>query len=292
MRRLLSLLAVLALTGCGAYQQIATMSPVDDSAVLTEDGYVCKEGNLTFTYNFWEENGNAGFLITNNGEKDVYLDITESTFIKNGRAFDYYPELTKSHKRSEVNKRRSLTRRIYKGTTDISAAVLYNFGNAGKASAAVTKEVGQIATVNFQETHIENASVSKQLVCIPAGTSKYFTQFAVSYDLIRLYGIDRFPYKGTSGRSFEIGESPIVIENRLCIYEDIARGNHTKHLISNKFYLSGFINIKERNAYKMYVPEPNSISLPKYYMNTYRNPASFYINYVHTRFNDIPSRSE
>ena len=59
--------------------------------VVTKDGKLVHEsGDFTVRYNFFAENGDAGFWFINNSDSVVFLNLAESFFILNGHANDYY----------------------------------------------------------------------------------------------------------------------------------------------------------------------------------------------------------
>jgi hypothetical protein len=74
-----------------AYSQ--TMFQKDNTLVYEDD-------NCTVTYNLWSEYGNAGFAFFNKSEENIYVNLGESFFIRNGMAYDYYQSRTFSESQS------------------------------------------------------------------------------------------------------------------------------------------------------------------------------------------------
>lgn len=88
-------LTVLFCSSCSQlfYQQIATLS--SDNVTLRDNGdYAYEDGMMTIEYDFWAESGKFTFIVTNNSDEDIYLNMAESYFINNGYAQDYYQART------------------------------------------------------------------------------------------------------------------------------------------------------------------------------------------------------
>lgn len=95
-KRFFLLLTVMVMTSCGmsvVYYQIATISSPQMS--VSDDGRFCyNENDLTIDYDFWSDHGKVGFIITNNTDEDIFIDLSRSFLIVNGMTFDYYRNLT------------------------------------------------------------------------------------------------------------------------------------------------------------------------------------------------------
>lgn len=62
---------------------------------VSDDGRFCyNENDLTIDYDFWSDHGKVGFIITNNTDEDIFIDLSRSFLIVNGMTFDYYRNLT------------------------------------------------------------------------------------------------------------------------------------------------------------------------------------------------------
>ena len=93
MKKLFLLLAIASwlLTSCtpSVFMQIATLS--SDNVNLQKNGsFAYKDTLMTIEYDFWSKTGKFSFLITNNSDNDIYLNLSESYFVNNGYAYDYY----------------------------------------------------------------------------------------------------------------------------------------------------------------------------------------------------------
>ena len=80
-------------TGCSkkTYYQVYQTQPVNSEAVQPKDGNMVHDGSdCTVSYNFFAEEGNAGYWFTNNTDSVIFISLSESFFILNGTAYDHY----------------------------------------------------------------------------------------------------------------------------------------------------------------------------------------------------------
>lgn len=94
MKKLLVLLAVLTLNSCAAYyQQIVTMS--SPQMRLSDKGELrFSDLGVTLSYDFWSENGQMNYLVTNDSDSDISINMSSSFLVANGLANDYYKKRT------------------------------------------------------------------------------------------------------------------------------------------------------------------------------------------------------
>lgn len=81
--------ALLLLSSCSKvfYQVYNTEAPgmVEQGSSLVYENEDCK-----IMYNLWSEDGNAGFMMHNKTDEDLFLHLSQTFFIRNGEAFDYF----------------------------------------------------------------------------------------------------------------------------------------------------------------------------------------------------------
>ena len=82
---------LLSLTSCAPifYYQSYKIEPVNN-VTKSSNPLVYEDENLIVEYNFWGEGGNVEFLLYNKSDKNIYVNLKESFFIRNGIAFDYF----------------------------------------------------------------------------------------------------------------------------------------------------------------------------------------------------------
>ena len=96
MKKIMYLFSLLTLTSCAvAFQQIASIS--SPQMHLADDGHFAySEDDIVVDYNFWAPSGKMSFVITNNLESDVYVDLGRSFLVVNGITYDYFQNRTYS----------------------------------------------------------------------------------------------------------------------------------------------------------------------------------------------------
>lgn len=224
-----SVAVLMMATACAPtyYRQVTTLS--SDDVKFNERGeFVYENDMVCIKYNFWKENGSVDFLVTNNTDDDIYLDLAQSFFIRNGYAFDYFKN------RSWQATGYGDTHGYINGdlfTSNTSASALY----ASRTLFSSIYSAYQVTSQNGQEVTYQEMPV----VCIPAHSSKSFGEYKVSASAYRECDFNRTPKSNEeSVREFSRETSPLVIENRLMfIFGDV-------HIpVTNMFYASKFQNI-------------------------------------------------
>lgn len=198
------------------FQQIATLS--SENVEFKSDGtFIYEDPILSVKYNFWSESGKFDFIVTNKTDDNLYLDLSESYFINNGYAYDYYRART-------------------------FVTVHSSAGNSSNAVAWLSNAVNTDTSASYSGGYVEYAE--RPLVCIPAHSSKVFEEFSVASSVFRECGFIRDPSRReTAVKVYNALTSPRVIENRL-----VFRLCDITLPITNVFYVSKFQNIAYDNA--------------------------------------------
>lgn len=250
-KSLFSLIAVALLcSACSPvfYQQIATLS--SENVTLKNDGsFAYEDGVMTIEYDFWSESGQFSFIITNNSDDDIYLNLAESYFVNNGYAHDYYQARTYVYTSRNVASTGSTASAAVAGHASVSAAgtaqSLYGGIVGVAASLGATKGYGASKTYSVASekgTSVEFAE--KAIVCIPAHSFKVFEEFSVSSSVFRECGFVRDPSKKENAvREYTDYTSPRVIENRL-----VFNIGDNAIPVTNIFYVSQYQNISTDDA--------------------------------------------
>ena len=135
MKKIMYLFSLLTLTSCAvAFQQIASIS--SPQMQLADDGHFAySEDDIVVDYNFWAPSGKMSFVITNNLESDVYVDLGRSFLVVNGITYDYFQNRTYSLNYADT----FMSSDGYE-TSNTLAAAAAAFSEAGrKADGAVSR---------------------------------------------------------------------------------------------------------------------------------------------------------
>lgn len=200
------------------YRQVTTLS--SDNVKFNDKGdYVYENDIVSIEYNFWTEKGRVDFVVTNNTDDNIYLDLSQSFLIKNGYAYDYFKN--RSWQRNSEST-------VVSSTSNTSGMYVFRTLFGQSYATQQTSRTGD--AVSYQEMSV---------VCIPAHSSKSFGEYSVSSGVYRECDFNRIPKsKEESVREFSQETSPLVIENRLMfILGDV-------HIpVTNMFYASKYQNI-------------------------------------------------
>ncbi|PKQ63784.1 hypothetical protein BZG02_07080 [Labilibaculum filiforme] len=257
--------AVLALfsTGCGSsvFYQVYNVKPVNVDTT-NSNSLKFEDENCVVNYNLWGEYGNMNFRFYNKTDKNIYLDMSESFFIINNEAHDYFQNRVYSESSSQ--------------------------GVAAKKTLAVSETSSVLSQIS-QQTLVASgtAAISKgysvstseqRIVCIPAKTSKLFSEFKINSTILRDCDLLRFPKrKEITPKAYDISDSPLVFSNRF-LY---TIGNSTEAVsLENKFYVSEIANYPQEEMFDMdYEEFCGEKSFAKRSYNKYVSSKSFYIQY-------------
>jgi hypothetical protein len=194
------------------YYQVFKVIP--EKGTIMKDRIIFEDQNCMVFYNFWtEDGGNVGFSIYNKTEQDLILDFTQTFFILNGVAYDYYQNS-------------SITRTSMSGTTLSSISYPYYY------YPWVRTPVKYSGT---SSTSYSNTYVEKPQLIVPPNTQRTVSQFRVANyrylncDLLKAPSPKRVktikfeksssPYVFYNLITYKIGKDSVRMENRFFVAE-------------------------------------------------------------------------
>lgn len=217
------------------YHQVYEVSSTNAG---NDQGLVYSDANCTMTYNFWKEEGNAGFWFENKTDRDLFVDLSKSFFIKNGVAYDYY--------RNRVTG--------FSEKKEVSYSVGYDVYLHG---LPLSEDIKSMNTGTATQT---TYYVEPREICIPAQTRKFVTcDYPIYIDVFRDCNLPLYPtmerkwnndtktymYKPPVVSYFELQNSPIVFKNIITYRtEDSSVVVKTER----EFFVSQVANYEEREA--------------------------------------------
>lgn len=287
MKRVLLILSIaMLLGGCiPVYQQIATLSS-NQVEFNTQGKYIAETPTFSIEYDFWDSKGVVGFLVTNNSDSDLFLNLSDSYLVNNGYAYDYFQNRIYGFSQGQSSTNSSQ----YSIKGSIGAGVVIGGSTSGYVgngivtsySAAVDRSVVKTDGISIKQSRSSNYGqsveyVEQKTICIPARSSKYFEEFSVTNKLIRECGLPRNPSKRENVvKKYTQDNSPRTMENRLVFVHN----NETIHVV-HTFYISEICNIAEKQVTEKYYPEKcdGSKSLTPIIVHKLAAPNKFYISY-------------
>ncbi len=249
---LLSLLVSCKSVGTYYYQVYKTKS---DTVKSVENAMVFEDVNCKISYNLWAEKGNAGFSFYNKTTEVIYLQLDESFYVLNGKAFDYYQNRIFSNSSNSALK-----------TTKTSG-----FSQIGWLTlSAYTSNT--LSTNNTSGIEV----VEAKTIAIPPKTTKIVSEFNINQTLIRDCDLLRFPTsRQTSVKPYTEATSPFLFYNLISY-----KIGDKKTTVKNDFYVSEIKNIADKDAYRQ---EKNAFCNQRggTYVNVFKEsgPDRFYISY-------------
>lgn len=225
MKRLLfAVCAIVVLTSCSKiYYQIYSVA--SEEAQYTSNGSPIfkTDDGLEFTYNFWGEYGNLRFIVYNNNDYDVIIDMTRSAFIRNNIAEDYFTDKEIENRvstgvftSSKYGVLASINKGIGTGTLNNYLGRTYDVAlTLGVSNAEEIVVVGQTVKKEWQTATIRKEPKS---VRVPAKSAKVIYSFDINNCLITSPSLRaQNDYRPIT---FTKDNSPLIMQNRICVYKE------------------------------------------------------------------------
>ncbi len=219
-----TLLALLA-TSCSkkTYYQVYQTKAVDTAVCSQVGNYlVHEESDCVVRYNFYAEEGDAGFWLTNKTDSIIYVDLGETFFVLNGNASDYFQARQWTTTRSST----------------VSSSKRETKGRGNRASSESASQTSTKAST-FSE---------RRVIAVPPQSTRYFSEFHINGSKTELCGGKDSPRKGRAeGTSFTIDNSPYCFGNFIS-YTVGCKGK--KRNITDNFFISEIINVNAASMYE------------------------------------------
>ena len=229
------------------YFQMYQTQPISDIS-MRNDCMVFEDENCEILYNFWKEYGEIGFVFHNKTSENIYLHLDECFYVENGIAYDYYRNRIFTNSKSYVTA--SQLNNIYGSYVTKSNASAnanyYQIGAYGSGNAygsQTTYKNGYVSGSRGTITSASSNSVSvaeKQIICIPANTSKIITEFDITSSVYRSCDIYRNPgRKDPHSVTFTKDNTPLSFGNLIAY--SIGESERLVR-VNNEFYVSKISN--------------------------------------------------
>jgi hypothetical protein len=298
---LLPFLCCILLSSCvrTPYYQVYKVKPTTE---IKQPGnsLVYEDENCKVLYDFWGEGGDAGFLIYNKSDKDIFVNMKESFFICNGIAYDYFKnrEFTSTNSTSQSSMYTYSATNTYSAFASIIGAIAVSGNyNGFKQTNSVATGLGASKSVSYgasagksvSNTSSRGVNIKEQdIVCIPPQSAKVISEYNINENLYRDCNLFLKPSKKKiKTSSFSEKDSPFVFSNRITYSVD---GQSTPIKIEQKFFVLEITNYPEEEITEMEVVEKNcadeveSTVKEKYFKND--TPDKFYIRYNSRLYRD------
>lgn len=226
------LFLIMMTSSCGSvfYQVYEVKS---DDLTLNSKSWLYRGADLSLDYNLWSQGGLVSFTIRNNTDKDIFIDLKQSFFIRNDEAKDYYSGVE------------------YASSNSYSVDFIDKKLNNNYYSSWIQPIVYSVplTTISTLGASMSKHIVEKDIICIPSKSFKLFGKFHLMPTFIITCDDDLdYPESFSTISKYDMSNSPLVFRNRLAysFSKDITDIKY----IENKFYLSEIINYSETHATK------------------------------------------
>lgn len=260
----------------------------------TNNALIYEDENCEIRYDFWDVGGNAGFLIYNKTDKDLYLNMDQSYFIHNGIAMDYFrnriftDESSNSVSRSSTNsstnsssetKSRSLSlggsgaiSGLFGGREGSGTANVGMGSSRDKTTSNTTTNTETSTNVNSHSTGVN--TVEREKICVPSKTAKIVYEYSVSE---YVYEAKNMPKTAMKTNNYSQNDSPFVFSNRISYSLKDAK---SPVFIEHSFYVSQIANSSKKEATEIR-PEKDATEKDPVKKEFFKDPSpdKFYIMY-------------
>ena len=266
-------LTALMFTSCSkTFYQVYQVE--SDQMTVTDEAIVFDNDDCSVHYNLWSKGGNMSFLFTNKTGQSIYLIMSESFYIQNGEARDYYKEgsetFTTSYSVSEAA---------------AASATLLGLVNVGgkwyDGSVSATNGIKKGLSSSKSITNI-----NPKIICIPHYSSKYITSFGILNKVQLICDDPKTNYPKTSaivGGTYSKENSPLTFRNRIAYTANPESRDF--HFIDNSFWVSSYVNYSAKAATKKIKVEQCNTSSHKSISNNGIEMRVFKIDNAHSFYN-------
>lgn len=270
---ILAALATLLFSSCSkTFYQVYQVE--GDQMNVTDEAIVFDNDDCSVLYNLWSSGGNMSFLFTNKTDHSLYLIMSESFYIQNGEARDYYKEGAETFTNS------------------------YSVSEAAAASATLLGQVnvgwkwynGNISATNVTRKSSSSSktitNINPKVICIPPYSSKYITSFSILNQVQLICDNPKRNYPKSYvrvGGPYSKEDSPLTFRNRIAYTTDPESRDF--HFIDNFFWVSSYTNYSTKAATEKVEVEQCNTSSRKAISNNGVKMKVFKIDNAHSFYN-------
>lgn len=265
---------ILMLGACSSRYYYQIYEVKGDNVMKMDDCLLFNDGDCSVMYNFWSKGGLVDFIIVNNTDSIMYIDMEKSFFVRNGLSYDYFENTAYVTGSGNYSSSYSLGSLNMNGFSSI-----FFFNNnvySGKSNSDVNVAVSSNAGPSKYKFQVKQ---ERPVLLIPPYGAKLISKFVLwsgdpySDDICER---DLIP-KDSIFHSYFIQNSPLVFSN--FITYSVGESGKPNH-INNMFYVSAIINFNGAlvNVEEKFLCEGESYPRTVSYMKG-ESPDRFYVKY-------------
>lgn len=233
-----AIIGVTSLSSCNTYYY-QVFSVETNGAQQVDNSLVFENEDCKVCYNLWSNNGKVNFAFFNKTDKDIFINLGQTFFIKNGFAIDYYQGRTYSTQRNTLTSNSFTIASAASNGIGIWSKNIYMEDASVLGLAKTTKSVNSSSYAITTE--------EKEIVCVPAKCYKTFAYYEASPSQVITCNNDKdYPTNIANVAEYNQSNTPLTITNRIAYgfqKDDVAE----KH-IENTFWISSIKNYSQNAA--------------------------------------------
>lgn len=235
-----------------------------------ENSMVYENDDCKISYNLWGQKGTMVFIFENKTNEDIFVDMTQTFFIKNGAANDYFRNRTYETRTYEDLTLGYSVSKTYIGI-DGYWPMQYEVPTAAALKAIANLKKGVSSAVSIKES---------EYVCVPAHSYKVIDSYSINPPFEKSCD-NKTDYPANSAllRTYTESNSPLKFKNRIAY--SFKKDNTSLKYIENSFWLSDIRNYSKKAAVEKKKVK-DGCDKDNFYKREYfkiGGPNQFYIDY-------------
>lgn len=222
-------LLIFFLTSCYSQTYIQEYNIHSDDVVFTNNNLAYENDDCELNYSF--DDGSMRISVINKTDKNLYLDMTKSAFIRNSESFNYYSGITLIYPSREYN--------VSFKKDSIKETFLYQ---------------KQVLPIKHNGSLKEIYVADVPMICIPPKAYVTLNRFNIFYNFNIQYSkeLEMRPKEVSEILYFEENNSPLSFRNRIA-YSVGDKATEINY-IDNLFFVRSIQNVAEQFYKKRYSP--------------------------------------
>lgn len=231
------------------YCQVYETKPVHQNGQLKKGNGVISYENpqCIIDYCFWSNGGTADFSFYNKTDEIVYINLSKSFYVMNGKAYDLYRGREWSHS-SSVGVTSSMDYGYGESQSEELSVgrVMPSLTTDGVVAARASKSASRFASIAARDAGVMSTSNTvtikeMEIVAVPPHSKKYITTYNIKTSPMLSCDLQRYP-SHSARLDFTAENSPFCFSD--IISYSVGEGAQTT-IVRNDFYVSSVTNYAE-----------------------------------------------
>ncbi len=210
-----------------------------DNLKQQDNSLVYENEDCKVLYNLWSYAGQIRFAMLNKTDRDIFVNLGQSFFVKNGLAVDYYQG-------------RTYTKQVFEQNTYVSGVASVTGTASGFWGDNIYMESTDVTAKGVSKKIVKAMAQSvttkeEEIVCIPAKCYKVFNYYTVKPSLVRSCDKSKdFPRLSCKIASYSKESTPVAFKNRIAY--GFTKSEVADRHIDNNFWISSVTNYSQKSA--------------------------------------------